>query len=277
MKKVILTVFSLALFMSCVSKKKYVALEEQNQEIKSQLVKERLKNEDLEQKFTEIQNRVDTYHNKINSLTAENNVKLETVEGAVINEETKAKMRKTLQNVDPALVSEAKTLKDSMNLAVSHNIQKSMKTESLNDDEDVNVFIDETMVMISVSDKLLFKTASTNISNKADKLFEKLANIIKSEPSIEVYIEGHTDSRSISNSRMKDNWDLSVLRATSVVRKLQNDYGVPPEQLIAAGRSSYHPLAANDSNENRSKNRRTRIALLPDINKFFALMSEQEK
>ena len=112
--------------------------------------------------------------------------------------------------------------------------------------------------------------------NKANDILQKLANVINSEPSIEVMVEGHTDSRSISTSKIADNWDLSVLRATSVVRKLQKDYGVAPEKLIASGRSSYKPLAENDSNENRAKNRRTRIVILPNLDKFFALMGGNE-
>ena len=88
-------------------------------------------------------------------------------------------------------------------------------------------------------------------------------------------VEGHTDARSIHNEKVQDNWDLSVLRATSVVRKLQKDFNVAPEKLIASGRSSYQPLVDNESRENRAKNRRTRIVILPNINKFFALMANE--
>jgi chemotaxis protein MotB len=119
---------------------------------------------------------------------------------------------------------------------------------------------------------MLFNTASYTVGNKADKILKKLADVINSEPSLDVMVEGHTDSRSINTEKIKDNWDLSVLRATSVVRKLQNQFKVSPEQLIASGRSSYQPLADNDSRENRAKNRRTRIILMPNIDKFFALM-----
>ena len=127
--------------------------------------------------------------------------------------------------------------------------------------------------MISISDKLLFNTASYRVSNKANSILQKLADVINSEPSIDVMVEGHTDARSINNAKVTDNWDLSVLRATSVVRKLQTQYNVSPEKLIASGRSSHQPLVDNDSKENRAKNRRTRIMILPNINKFFALMS----
>jgi chemotaxis protein MotB len=126
--------------------------------------------------------------------------------------------------------------------------------------------------MISIADNMLFNTASYKVGNKADKILKKLADVINSEPSLDVMVEGHTDSRSINTDKISDNWDLSVLRATSVVRKLQKQFNVAPEQLIASGRSSYQPLVENDSRENRSRNRRTRIILMPNIDKFFALM-----
>lgn len=277
MKKTALTLLTVALLASCVSKKKYVALENQNGELKSQLQKTQVKNEELEGKFAAIQERVDEYNNKISSLTDENNSKMVTVgDVAVISENAKAEIRKTLANVDPSLVSQASTLKDSMNLAITHNLQKSMSNTDLNEDEDIAINIDETVVMISISDKLLFNTASYRVSNKADDILQKLADVINSEPSIEVMVEGHTDARSIHNDKVQDNWDLSVLRATSVVRKLQNEFNVAPEKMIASGRGEFQPLVGNDTEENRSKNRRTRIVLLPNINKFFALMASNE-
>ena len=265
---------------SCVSKKKYVALETENGQIKSELTKTRVAKEDLEAKFDAIQVRVDQYNTKITSLSdlnsslnKENDSKMETVANiAVISNDTKKSMRKTLTHVDPALLAEANTLKDSMDLAVSYNLTKTIDTSSLNEDEDIAISIDETVVMISISDKLLFNTASYRVSNKANDILQKLADIINSEPSIDVMVEGHTDARSINNAKVQDNWDLSVLRATSVVRKLQSEFKVSPEKLIASGRSSYLPLVDNDSRDNRSKNRRTRIVILPNINKFFALM-----
>ena len=281
MKKLSILLLSGLILTSCVSKKKYVALETENGQIKSELTKTRVEKEDLEAKFSAIQVRVDQYNKKINSLSdlnnelsIENDAKLETIANvAVISNDTKSKMRETLKQVDPELLGQANTLKDSMNLAVSYNLTKTLDTSSLNEDEDIAISIDETVVMISISDKLLFNTASYRVSNKADAILQKLADVINSEPSIDVMVEGHTDARSINNAKVTDNWDLSVLRATSVVRKLQDQYNVAPEKLIASGRSSYQPLVDNDSKESRAKNRRTRIVILPNINKFFALMS----
>ncbi|WP_299524575.1 OmpA family protein [Winogradskyella sp.] len=280
MKKISILLVATIVLSSCVSKKKYMALEQENGEIKSQLTKTQVEKEDLENKFAVIQERVDRYNKKINTLNEdveglkiENDIKLDVnADGTVMSNESKRKMLATLENVDAAKLAEAKTLKDSMNLAVQYNLEKSLDTTELNEDEDIAVNINETVVMISISDKMLFNSGSYRVSSKANTILQKLADVINSEESIDVMVEGHTDSRSINTEKIKDNWDLSVLRATSVVRKLQHKYNVNPEKLIASGRSSYQPLVENNTRENRSKNRRTRIILMPNIDKFFALM-----
>ena len=280
MKKISILLVTVILLSSCVSKKKYLALEQENGEIKSELTKTRVEKEDLEKKFAVIEARVSDYNTKIQSLnedveglTIENKAKFEvSKDGTVTSGASKQKMRETLMNVDPEKLAGANTLKDSMNLAVQYNLSKAIDTSDLNEDGDIVIDINDTVVMISIADNMLFNTASYRVGNKADKILKKLADVINSEPSLDVMVEGHTDSRSINTDKISDNWDLSVLRATSVVRKLQKQFKVAPEQLIASGRSSYQPLVENDSRANRSKNRRTRIILMPNIDKFFALM-----
>lgn len=277
MKKFYMMLFLGIVTFSCVSKKKYVALQQENGEIRSELQKTRVEKEDLEAKFAKIQARVDAYNTKISSLQEENDAKLEVVDGvAVISEDMKTQMRETLKYVDADKLSEAKTLKDSMNLAVAYNLEKAINDSDMNEDEDFSVSINETVVMISIDDDMLFNTGSYRLNSKADAILEKLADVVNSEPSLDIMVEGHTDSRTINTVNIADNWDLSVLRATSVVRKLQDTYEVDPAQMIAAGRSSYQPLVENDSRENMAKNRRTRIIILPNIDKFFALMSQDE-
>ncbi|CAA0171714.1 Flagellar motor/Chemotaxis (MotB)-related lipoprotein precursor [Tenacibaculum maritimum] len=269
---------------SCVSKKKYVALEENYNNTRGTLQKTTLEKEALEKKFAKIEKRVENYNKKINSLRdvnsdlqKENDVKLDMVGNvAVISNTMKVKMRETLAKVDPSELANAKTLKDSLNIAVAHNLKKSIDTSSLENSDDVNINIDQTVVMISISDKLLFNTASYRVNRKAYKLLSKLADVIKSEPSMDVMIEGHTDSRSIHNEVIEDNWDLSVKRATSIVRLLEKKYGVDPSRLIASGRGSSVPLADNNSRVNRARNRRTRIVILPNLDKFFGLLAEEE-
>ncbi|MHA7057352.1 OmpA/MotB family protein [Aquimarina sp. M1] len=275
MKKVFtLIVLSGALMTtSCVSKKKYLALEEDLNNTRSTLQKTTVEKEELESKFAKIETRVADYNAKINSLRDSNNEKMVMVDNlAVISNNTKEKMKETLAQVDPEKLQGARTLEDSMNLAVSHNLKSSLD-DNLKEDEDISIDIDNTVVMISISDKMLFNSGSYRVSNKANDVLEKLAQVINSEPSLDVMIEGHTDPRTISTPALEDNWDLSVKRATSITRLLQNKYNVDPSKLIASGRSSYQPLVENDSEENMAINRRTRIVLLPNLDKFFAMLS----
>ena len=275
MKRISVIVVSALLLTGCVSKKKYVALETENGQIKSELTKTKVEKEELEAKFEAIEARVDSYNSKINSLTKDNNAKLVNVDGVVISENQKVALRESLKKVPPAYLATAKTLKDSMNLAMQFNLKQSM--DNIEEDDDISVNIEETVVMISISDKMLFDSGSYKISKKANEILQKIANVVNSEESLDIMVEGHTDDKAlVSTASVKDNWDLSVLRATSVVKKLQNDYNVAPEKLIAAGRSFYQPLVPNDSKENRATNRRTRIVILPNIDKFFALMSSKE-
>lgn len=277
MKKISIVLLIAVTTFSCVAKKKYLALQQENGEIKSELQKTRVAKEDLEAKFDKIQARVDAYNSKIATLKQENDTKLDAVGNiAVISNDTKVKMRETLKNVDAEKLAQATTLKDSMNLAVAYNLEKTISESNMDEDDYFAVNINETVVMISIADDMLFNTASYRLSSKADKVLKKLADVINSEPSLDVMVEGHTDARTIKTEFLSDNWDLSVMRATSVVRKLQEQYNVSPEKLIAAGRSSYQPIADNDSRENRAKNRRTRIIILPNIDKFFALMSTND-
>ena len=274
------TIFAL-LATSCVSKKKFVALETKYTDTKGNLQKTTLEKDALVAKFATIERRVETYNQKINSLKSdnvtlekENSLKLDMVGNtAVISKETRLLMNKTLAKVDASKLAGAKNLKDSLNLAVTYNLKQSIDISDLENSDDVNINIEQTVVMISVSDKLLFNTASYQVKRGAYKLIAKLAAIIKSEPSMDVMIEGHTDSRTISNAVVQDNWDLSVKRATSIVRLLEKKYNVEGSRLIASGRGSTMPLVDNSSSDNRRKNRRTRIVILPNLDKFFAILA----
>ncbi|APS39706.1 MULTISPECIES: OmpA/MotB family protein [Salegentibacter] len=275
MKRTIaVTVLAATMLSSCVSKKKYVTLEEELNDTRSTLQKTQVEKEEIEEKFARIEERVADYNSKINSLREENDSKMEMNDLTVMSNNNKAQMRATIAKMDPEKVAGAETLEDSINLAVSHNLKSNISEGS--DDEDIDITVDETVVMINVSDKLLFGSGSYRVSNKAQPLLKKLAEVINSEPAMEVMIEGHTDDRTmVEGSYIQDNWDLSVRRATSIVRLLQDKYDVAPEKLIAAGRSSYQPLVDNVDNESRAKNRRTRIVIIPNLDKFFAMLESE--
>lgn len=262
---------------SCVSKKKYNALQSDYDEIRANYHQTQIEKEDLETKYSAIQEKVSNYYAKINSLQEDNDRKLEIVEGvAAISNKSKEAMRATLQKVDPTKVAEAKTLEDSLNLAISYNLGQKLSQDEGVEEGDIHVDIDETVVMINISDKLLFQSGSASVNRKAYPLLKKIAKVINSEPAMEVMVEGHTDNTKIRKSNFKDNWQLSVERATAIIRVLQDKYDVSGEKLIASGRSSYDPLVPNDSWENRATNRRTRIIILPNLDKFLAMLESQE-
>lgn len=263
------------MFTSCVSKKKYTELENNYNNTRSELQQAQVENEELEGKLTAIEERVSDYNAKINSLRTENDEKLEMNELTAMSNVNKQKMRETLTKVDPAALAEAQTLEDSINLAVSYNLEQEISDGA---SEDIEITVDETVVMINVSDNLLFRSGSARVSREAYPLLQKLADVINSEPSMEVMVEGHTDDKKVvENSYLIDNWDLSVRRAAAIVRLLQDRFDVAPEKLIAAGRSSYHPLVENNSADNRAKNRRTRIVILPNLDKFLALLDSENQ
>jgi chemotaxis protein MotB len=169
-------------------------------------------------------------------------------------------------------LQDAITKKDSVTLAIVSSLKRAVGI----DDPDIEVSVEKGVVFISIADKLLFKTGSYQVTSAAKSVLEKVAAVINDKPDFEAMIEGHTDSRSYSSGVLLDNWDLSVKRSTSIIRVLQG-LGVNPGQLIAAGRSSYVPLADNDTALNRAKNRRTRVVILPKIDQFYEMIENEIK
>lgn len=279
-KNTLLIVMTAGALTSCVSKKKYTQLQSEYDTTKVTLTKTKVEKEEIEARYAAIEQRVDDYNTKINSLRDESDAKFEiTTNGTVMSENTKQKLRAALANVDPSELAQAQTLEDSMNLAVSHKLKRNLDKDiyGANAQDDINIDIENTVVQISISDKMLFRSGSYRVSKEADQLLRRIAAVVNSEPAVEVMVEGHTDSRTVKQgSYLKDNWDLSVQRATAIVRELQTKHNVDPSKLIASGRSSYVPLVENDSKENMSRNRRTRILILPNLDKFLALMASNE-
>ncbi|WP_124981845.1 OmpA/MotB family protein [Nonlabens xiamenensis] len=274
-KPIIITCTAAALLVSCVSKKKYNELENKYQNTTSELQKTRVEKENLENRMAQIEMRVERYNDKIATLKGEKDgMMVSTDDGdLVLSENNKKAMRRTLQDVPSSKLAGATTLKDSLNVAIAHNISKKIGTGEGGDD--LNVSVEETVVMINIDDDLLFKDSSYRVGSDADDILQRIANVVKSEPSLEVLVEGHTDSRTVrEGSYIKDNWDLSTERSAAIVRRLEEKFGVSPDQLIVAGRASYDPIVANDNRENMAKNRRTQIVIMPNLDKFFAMLEQ---
>lgn len=162
--------------------------------------------------------------------------------------------------------------KDSLNMQLVMNLKGAIGNLA---DDDINIKVDKGVVYIDISDKLLFKSGSYTVTDQAKVVLGKVATVLKNQPDIEFMVEGHTDNVAFTRGVLQDNWDLSVKRATSVVRILQNEYGLPPNHIAAAGRSEYVPVASNDSAEGKAANRRTRIVILPQLDQFFKLLEKK--
>ncbi|MBV7532585.1 OmpA family protein [Chitinophaga sp. sic0106] len=161
--------------------------------------------------------------------------------------------------------------KDSLNMQLVLNLKGAIGNL---DDKDINIKVEKGVVYIDISDKLLFKSGSYEVTDKAKDVLGKVAKVLLNQPDIEFMVEGHTDNVPYRPNVLLDNWDLSVKRATSVVRILQNQYGIPPARMTAAGRSEFVPVASNDTPEGKAANRRTRIVILPQLDQFFKLLEK---
>ncbi|MBK5272859.1 MAG: OmpA family protein, partial [Bacteroidia bacterium] len=142
---------------------------------------------------------------------------------------------------------------------------------------DINIKVDKGVVYIDISDKLLFKSGRYEVTSQAKTVLGKVAEVLKNQPDIEFMVEGHTDNVPYRSGVLLDNWDLSVKRATSVVRILQKQYGLDPAKIAAAGRGQYRPVTDNNTAANRALNRRTRIVILPQLDQFFKLLEPKQQ
>jgi chemotaxis protein MotB len=142
-------------------------------------------------------------------------------------------------------------------------------------DQDINIKVDKGVIYVDISDKLLFASGKYNVTSRAQEVLGKVAQVLKAQPDIEFMVEGHTDNVPFRRGDLLDNWDLSVKRATAVIRILQNKYGLQPAHMAAAGRSEYVPVASNDTPDGRALNRRTRIVILPQLDQFFKLLEHK--
>ena len=273
MKKVVIALSVLALLTSCVSKKKYTDLEARNKETQDLLNTATVKlNSCLEEKAG-LAARVDGLkeHNQT-LINTSKDMTILTTKGAQNIEKALESIKE--KDLKISRMQDALTKKDSVTLAVVTSLKSAVGIS----DPDIEINVEKGVVFISIADKLLFKTASYEVSDRAKGVLAKVAKVINDKPDFECMVEGHTDNVPYNGSGIiLDNWDLSVKRSTSIIRVLTNQLGVKPEQLIAAGRSSYIPLVANDSAENKARNRRTRIVVLPKIDQFYEMIEKEMK
>ena len=278
MKKIVILLVTAVIISSCVSKKEFVNLQSKHDQTKTELVDVKANLQKCLIKNEKESSKVFALAEQVKYLKEDKKTALKQVENLTVLTQSSSDNIKNvisqLSEKDKYIngVREAMTKKDSLNLAIKFHLTKNL-TDGIQD-KDIEVNVEKTVVFISISDKLLFKSGSYNVTDNAYTVLEKIAKVINNQPKMEVMIEGHTDSTPIKRNILQDNWDLSALRATSITRILQYKYGVKPERLIAAGRSQYIPLAPNDTAENKSKNRRTKIIIMPKLNQFFDLLEQ---
>ncbi|BFP43361.1 OmpA family protein [Flavobacteriaceae bacterium GF1] len=277
MKKVFLGMLGLAVLLSsCVSQKKYAELEAKHKEAQDLLNSATVKlNDCLEEKATatskmkalEDQNAFLRANNQelINNM---GDLTTLTAKGA----ENLEKSLESLREKDLTIrrLQDAVTRRDSVNLSLVQSLKGVLGNL---DDEDIEVSVEKGVVFVSISDKLLFRSGSYNVTNAAKEVLGKVAKVVNNKPDFEFMVEGHTDDVPYRSGVLLDNWDLSAKRATSIVRILQNDYGVDPKRMTAAGRSEYIPVSTTE----KARNRRTRIVVLPKLDQFYSMIEEGMK
>jgi chemotaxis protein MotB len=281
MKKILIVFVTAILISSCVAKKEFIELQAKHDKAQTELVDVKANLQKCLIDKEKEDSKVFALTEQVKYLQEDKKTALKQVENLTILTQSSSDNIKNvisqLSEKDKYIngIRKAMTAKDSLNLAIKYHLTKNL-TDGIQD-KDIEVNVEKTVVMISISDKFLFKSGSYNISETAYNVLEKIAKVINDQPKMEVMIEGHTDATPIKKDLIEDNWDLSVLRATSITRILQTKYSVKPERLIAAGRSQYIPLAPNDTAENRSKNRRTKIIIMPRLDQFFSLLEQDGK
>jgi len=277
MKKILVLLAAPIFLASCVSQKKYASLETQHNQTKDLLNTATVKlNTCIDEKASSEASLAALKEQ--NSFLRANNQDLINNMGnlTTLSQKGAENLEKSLESLKEKdltirKMQDAVTRRDSVTLALVTSLKGALIDIN---DSDIEVNVEKGVVFISISDKLLFNSGSYMVSNRAKEVLGKVATVLNDKPEIEFLVEGHTDNVPIRNEVLLDNWDLSVKRATSVVRVLQNDFGVSPERMTAAGRSYYIPLDDNETTSGRAKNRRTRIVVLPKLDQFFELIEQ---
>jgi chemotaxis protein MotB len=274
------------LFVSCVSGKKLKKEQARYAELNSFYTKVQQDLKDCREDAEAMARLKAQYESEIANLNKEvaflkenNNVVVTQLKDlSVISSAQAESIKKSLENIgskDLYIQDLQKSMarKDSLNMALVMNLKS-----ALNDinDSDIEIKVEKSAVYISISDKMLFKTGSYEVSDKAMTVLGKVAQVLNSRPEIEFLVEGHTDNVPIKGGPIVDNWDLSVKRATSVVRILQNQFHIDPKRMTAGGRSEYLPVADNSDAAGRAANRRTRFVILPQLDQFFKLLEKPQ-
>ncbi len=292
MQKLMIAIAVVLTLGSCAGKKKLTALQDKANAIQLELDKTRTDlndcdtrtaalNNDLKAKDNELALRdakVKELNDQVEFLKRNNTQLLDRMADlSVVTKEGAESIKRSMETMNQQGryiqdLNKSIQYKDSLNMVLVTNLKRSLSDIS---DQDVQVEVKKGVVYVSLSDKMLFNSGRYTLTPQADVVLEKVAKILNDYKQIEVLIEGHTDNVPIATDKIADNWDLSVLRATSVTRTLQKKYGVEPNRMIAGGRGEYMPKVDNGSSSSRSLNRRTEIIITPKLDQYFNLYTDQ--
>ena len=292
-KLIAIALLSSCFFFSCVSSKKFKKSQSDYAELQTkytQLQGDLTTCNDAKAELTRQKSSLETDKANLNARIADLDKQIEFLKTnnttvlkqlqdlSVVSSSQAENIKKSLENIGAkdAYIQDlqaAMARKDSLNLALVMNLKGAVGSM---EDQDINIKVDKGVVYIDISDKLLFKSGKYEVTSQAKTVLGKVAAVLKNQADIEFMVEGHTDNVAYRSGVLLDNWDLSVKRATSVVRILQKEYGLDPAKMSAAGRGEYHPIVANDTKENKAINRRTRIVILPQLDQFFQLLEPKK-
>jgi len=279
MKLIALSAFALSVCVmtGCVSQKKYKQLQASHSQLQDRARDLNAKNQECQTELsatksraTSLQDQLASERSNLAALQAALDKCLSSTSQGNVNISKLVDEIKSSNQYIQHLIA-AKNKSDSLNMLLTNNLTRSLSREEL---KDVDVQVLKGVVYISLSDNMLYKSGSYEISNQAGATLSKIAKIIKDYKDYEVLIEGNTDNVPISRQNIRNNWDLSALRASSVVQSLQNDYGVDPKRLTAGGRGEYNPVANNDTEAGKARNRRTQIIITPKLDQFMDLIDK---
>ncbi len=278
MKKILILVACTGLlFSSCVSNKKYAELEGKQKNTQDLLNTATVKLNDCLSESSGLKAENNALKSQVASLNSTNGDLIKQIgDFTTLTQKGAENLERSLESMKEKDVTinrlrDAITRRDSVNLALVQSLKGVLGDMS---DTDIEINVEKGVVFISISDKLLFRSGSIAVTARAKEVLGKIAMVVNDKPDFEFMVEGHTDSQSISTNCMKDNWDLSVLRATTVVRILEKEFGVDPARMTAGGRGEFIPKTSNESADGRSKNRRTRIVVLPKLDQFYKMIEE---
>lgn len=277
MKKAVALIFTGVLLSSCVSQKKFSELEELQQNTKNLLDTATVKLNSCNEEKEAVMATLATLQEQNQFLKANNQDLINNIGNlTTLSQKGADNLERSLESMKEKdlriqRMQDAVTKKDSVTLALVTSLKGVLG--NMNDD-DIEINVEKGVVYVSISDKLLFRSGSYTVTAAAKEVLGKVAKVVNDKPELEFMVEGHTDNVPIKSDGIEDNWDLSVKRATAVVRILQNDFDVAPARMTAARRSYYMPIADNDTSANRAKNRRTRIVVLPKLDQFYDLIAQ---